>query len=141
MSGVRAHIQGYAGHIPGQITDNLVHKTPVVPGVDLPGYAGYVFAIKPENIYGKTFSRLTSEVKKENSYYRNRPHFDDNWNTISRENYKDPAKVDGSHNMVPTRKVKTLKIICKKFKVWRSWDVDHDNYYAAQIRERTAKLV
>ena len=106
MSGVRAHIQGYAGHIPGQLTDNLVHKTPVVPGVDLPGYAGYVFAIKPENIYGKTFSRLTNEVKKENSYYRNRPHFEDNWDTIARENYKDPAKVDGSHNLVPTRKVK-----------------------------------
>ena len=110
MSGVRAHIAGYAGHIPGQLTDNLVHKNNVVPGVDLPGYAGYVFAIKPENIYGKTFSRHTSEVKKENSYYRNRPHYDDEkWDTIARENYKDPSKVDGSHNLVPTRKVNKEK--------------------------------
>ena len=110
MSAVRPHIIGYAGHVPGQLTDNLVNKDSVVPGVDLPGYAGYVFAIKPENIYGKTFSRLTSEVKKENSYYRNRPHFGDDWNTIARENYKDPATVDGSHNMVPTRKVKKFLI-------------------------------
>lgn len=68
------------------------------------GYSGYVFAIKPENIFGKNFSRATADVKC-GSYYRNRPHFDEHWNSITKECYENPAKVDGTHNMVPTRKV------------------------------------
>ena len=60
--------------------------------------------MKPENIYGKTFYRSTKEIKV-GTYYRNRPHFDTNWNTICRESYTDPKNVDGKHNLVPTKKV------------------------------------
>lgn len=108
MTQVKQHISGYAGHVPGkQEYTPVVTRTKQVPHADLPGYMGYVLAIKPENIYGKSFTRMSKEVKC-GSYYRTRPHFDENWDSINREDYKDPRKVDGSHNLVPTRKVSYL---------------------------------
>ena len=100
----REFISGYSGHIPGRLERSIKPRKNKPPRPDLPGYSGYVFALKPENVYGKTFHRATREIKC-GDYYRNRPHFETNWRSMNKESFIDPSKVDGSHNILPNSKV------------------------------------
>ena len=125
------YIPGYTGYVPGRKTPRVKARHSRDHQADIPGYAGYVFAVKPENIYGKSFHRSSKEVKV-GTHYRNRPHFDIDWNTLYRESFKHPKKTDGSHNEVPTS---------KKFKIWKNWDIAPDNFMATSCRNRVNKRI
>lgn len=101
---MRDHCVGYKGYIPGRKFNTIENREPEVPKADIPGYSGYVFAYKPENVYGKTFSLMTREIKC-GTKYRDRENFDDKPQSIFKESYENPANVDGKHNLVPTTKV------------------------------------
>lgn len=57
-------IPGYSGHIPlSALPKELVPDTHIAGG-HIPGYAGYVCKIKPENLFGKTFGCITETVQR-----------------------------------------------------------------------------
>ena len=117
---------GYAGYIPQRKFSSIEPRPPEIPNADIPGYAGYIFAYKPENVYGKTFTLITKEIKCSNKY-RDRENFEDVPSSIFKESYIAPSEMDGKHNMVPTK---------KKFIKRTNFDYDKDNSMAAECRQR-----
>jgi len=87
----------YKGHVPGKNKKTSPIKKGICRDAMVPGYSGYVFALRSENLFGKTFHRITKEVKG-GEYYRNRPHFDSKMETTAKTSYENPKMVDGSHN-------------------------------------------
>jgi len=99
---MKEHISGYAGYVPGKKAATIlepIHRQQQAEIVGKSrfrkcnlqlGYQGYVFAIKPEALHGKSFHRLSKEVKV-GSYYRNRPHFDEEWKSLYKDSFIDPS--------------------------------------------------
>ena len=55
-------VPGYTGHIPSMRDQTeTVDIEPLTNG-HIPGYAGYVNKIKPENLYGKSFGKITFDI-------------------------------------------------------------------------------
>ncbi len=55
-------IPGYTRHIPSNQKENHNPPPQIKRHGHIPGYAGYIPKIKPENLYGKTFGKITYEV-------------------------------------------------------------------------------
>jgi hypothetical protein len=49
-------------HIPKKVYSDFVGVEKEKPRYEVPGYAGYVTGIKPENLHAKTFGKLTYDV-------------------------------------------------------------------------------
>ena len=49
-------------HVPHRIYSDFVPVEKEKPRYEIPGYAGYVSAIKPENLHAKTFGKLTYDI-------------------------------------------------------------------------------
>jgi len=58
-------IPGYTGHIPSQ--EEVVEGGEFIQGAtsQIPGYVGYIPHLKPENMFGKTYGKITSIAKNE----------------------------------------------------------------------------
>jgi hypothetical protein len=52
-------------HIPTKVYDEFQPLGQSDPTGKIPGYAGYVHAIKPENLYGGTFGKTTLNVNNQ----------------------------------------------------------------------------
>jgi hypothetical protein len=67
----------------------------------MPGYAGYIPSIKPENLYSKTFKHLTTQVD-EGSFYKGTDHpSDEKYHTTNKLTYTPktiPHKVNPQKN-------------------------------------------
>ncbi len=88
---------------------------------NIKGYAGYVWAIGPENLYGKSSSYLSKMVKS-NPKYKFRNHYDlDPLTTVQRESYINPKNMDQEYNDVPVK---------DKFVIRKKGDIDKDNTMA-----------
>ncbi len=63
-------VPGYTGHIPKKFKEKKDIPIERIKDGHIPGYAGYVNKIKPENIFGETFGKITYDIhqKKENSF-------------------------------------------------------------------------
>ena len=55
-------IPGYTGHLPLDYFDKKPPSTEALQGGHIPGYSGYVNKIKPENYFGQSFGKITSEI-------------------------------------------------------------------------------
>lgn len=55
-------IPGYTGHIPADYFEKRLPPAEPIKGGHVPGYAGYVNKIKPDNHYGKSFGKITTEI-------------------------------------------------------------------------------
>ena len=55
-------IPGYTGHIPSDYYDKQIPQIEAIQGGHIPGYSGYVNKIKPENYFGKSFGKITTEI-------------------------------------------------------------------------------
>jgi hypothetical protein len=51
-------IPGYTGCLP-QKEENLSEFQQISTNGQIPGYVGYIPSIKPENLYGKTYGKIT----------------------------------------------------------------------------------
>jgi hypothetical protein len=51
-------IPGYTGCLP-QKEENLSDFQQITANGQIPGYIGYIPSIKPENLYGKTYGKIT----------------------------------------------------------------------------------
>ena len=80
-------IPGYTGHIPVDYFDKKVPLVEALQGGHIPGYAGYVHKVKPENYHGRSFGRITSEIN------RDLPQVDDTFITTSKLNFVDQNKI------------------------------------------------
>lgn len=56
-------IPGYSGHIPSSALPKESIPPTHITGGHIPGYAGYVCKIKPENLFGRTFGTITESVQ------------------------------------------------------------------------------
>lgn len=56
-------IPGYSGHIPSSALPKESIPPTHITGGHIPGYAGYVCKIKPENLFGRTFGTITEGVQ------------------------------------------------------------------------------
>ena len=67
---MKEHIAGYAGHRPQTQQVKLAERIAKNPGNlrCIPGYSGYMYGVVPENIYGKTFTMTTKEVKESDQF-------------------------------------------------------------------------
>ena len=120
------HIAGYSGYRPGAKFKGIEPRPPEQPVADIPGYSGYVFAYGPENVYGKTFTMISKEIKCTNKY-RDRDNFVDKQISINKESYIDPKDQDDTHNKMPLK---------NKFIKRTNFDVEKDNNMAVECRER-----
>jgi hypothetical protein len=59
---VRLHL---CSHIPAKVYDEFQEGGKPDPSGKIPGYAGYVKSIKPENLYSNTFGKTTLDVEKD----------------------------------------------------------------------------
>ena len=124
-----SHIAGYAGYKPGAKFKSIEPRAPEIPTANIPGYSGYVFAYGPENIYGKTFSAISKEIKCTNKY-RDRDNFEEKVISITKESYLDPKTQDNDQNKIPSR---------NKFIKRTNFDVEKTNFMAVECRERMLK--
>ena len=60
-------------HIPHRIYSDFVPIDKEKPRYEIPGYAGYVSAIKPENLHANTFGKLTYDISDGN-YLKGQDH-------------------------------------------------------------------
>merc|ERR1712226_1136218 len=97
LSPTKKYIAGYAGYRPGEKFNNIFPGNSITQHADIPGYSGYVWAYEPENIYGKTFGRVTNVVKCTDKY-RDRQNLEDKQISICKESYTDPKIQEGKHN-------------------------------------------
>lgn len=125
---------GYKGHIPGKSSILKNTKTINDKQALIPGYKGYVFALETENLYGKSFHRLTKEIK-EGEYYRKRPHFSQKMNSIAQESYKNPSLTDGSHTRLLNQSKYKIQHIPK------SWETDKNNLSSIAMQGRMRELL
>lgn len=51
-------IPGYTGCVP-QKTDDLSECQQISANGQIPGYIGYIPSVKPENLFGKTYGKIT----------------------------------------------------------------------------------
>ena len=122
----KKYISGYAGYRPREKFNNIFPRNQVTENADIPGYSGYVWAYEPENIYGKTFGRVTNLVKCTDKY-RDRENLEDKAISICKESYIDPGIQDGKHNQIPTT---------KKFRIRKMEDYHEMHDMAYQCRKR-----
>lgn len=75
LSGSRLHWVFYFifSHIPHRVYSDFVPIEKEKPRYEIPGYAGYVTAIKPENLHSKTFGKLTYDIS-EGNYIKGQDH-------------------------------------------------------------------
>jgi hypothetical protein len=123
---VKQQIAGYSGYVPRRKFDSIAPRPPEIPTADISGYSGYIFARGPENVYGKTFTLMSKEIKCSNKY-RDRENFEDIPSSIFKESYINPSEMDGKHNICPTD---------KKFIKRTNFDYDKDFNLAADCRAR-----
>ena len=55
-------VPGYSGHIPQNILEKQEEIAHVKPKAHIPGYQGYVPSIKSENMFGKTYGKITDLI-------------------------------------------------------------------------------
>ena len=55
-------VPGYTGHIPSTRDQQETPSLEPLSNGHIPGYAGYVNKIKPENLYGKSFGKITYDI-------------------------------------------------------------------------------
>ena len=55
-------VPGYSGHIPANVLETPEEKCQVKKTAHIPGYQGYVKSIKSENMFGKTFGKITDKI-------------------------------------------------------------------------------
>lgn len=67
---MKEYVAGYTGHRPGAKQDGVAERISKNPGNMrcIPGYSGYLYGVVPENVYGKTFTMVTKEVKESKSF-------------------------------------------------------------------------
>lgn len=123
------YMAGYAGYQPGAKFKGIEPRPPETPTANIPGYSGYVFAYGPENVYGKTFSAISKEIKCTNKY-GDRDNFEDRVVSITKESYVDPKTQDNDRFKIPSQ---------NKFVKRTNFDVEKDNFMAVECRERMLK--
>ena len=55
-------VPGYSGHIPAHILEQPEEKLGCQRTAHIPGYKGYVKSIKSENMFGKTYGKITDMI-------------------------------------------------------------------------------
>lgn len=125
----KTHIAGYSGYVPGAKFKGIAQRPPEYPTADIPGYSGYVFAYGPENVYGKTFTQISKEIKCTNKY-RDRENFIDKQISISKESYINPKDQEKDTTTIPIK---------NKFIRRTNFDVEKGNVLAVECRERIMK--
>jgi len=63
-------IPGYTGHIPSQEEQEGGEYKPS-PTSQIPGYVGYIKHLKPENMFGKTYGKITDLANTEQTQIGN----------------------------------------------------------------------
>ena len=58
-------VPGYSGHIPAHILEQNEEKIPCSKTAQIPGYQGYVKSIKSENMFGKTYGKITDTIAQD----------------------------------------------------------------------------
>ena len=53
-------------HIPHRVYSDFVPIEKEKPRYEIPGYAGYISSIRPENLHAKTFGKLTYDISDGN---------------------------------------------------------------------------
>lgn len=123
---IKQHIAGYQGYIPQRKFGSIEPRAAENPTADIPGYAGYIWAYKPENVYGKTFTQMSKDIKC-TSKFRDRDNYDEMAQSIYKESFIKPKEMDQMHNEAPSR---------NKFKIRRNHDINAENQMAKDCRSR-----
>ena len=58
-------VPGYSGHIPSHIKEQQEEKVLPKKTAQIPGYQGYVKSIKSENMFGKTYGKITDTIAQD----------------------------------------------------------------------------
>ena len=140
---IKEYITGYSGHIPRKKFQMLLtERISKNPGNQkcIPGYSGHIFAMVPENLYGRTFTVCSKEAKDTEKYRNERDYIDDNDNlvTIQRESYKNPKKQDITDNIPSTLQIESRPGYRRRL---NSDMIDSDNVLAIGCRDRMKKNI
>ena len=80
-------IPGYTGHLPLDYFDKKYVASEPLQGGHVPGYSGYVNKIKPENYFGQSFGKITTEINAHN------PPLKAEFLTTTQANFVDQTKI------------------------------------------------
>ena len=86
-------VPGYSGHIPAHILEQAEEKLPQVKTAQIPGYQGYVKSIKSENMFGKTYGKITDTIAKDSYHIGPDVQPIERYTSLNREAFCDLTKV------------------------------------------------
>ncbi|EAR93097.3 hypothetical protein TTHERM_00449470 (macronuclear) [Tetrahymena thermophila SB210] len=80
-------VPGYTGHIPKVIRDDPIPIQKQEPKYQIPGYDGYIPSIKSENIFGKTYGKITYTISKGDQHQGQDVNAQQRYASVTQETY------------------------------------------------------